>query len=85
VDESETSRAAGDPQERVAHFSEALRRRAAERQAHAAARAIKTNRLDSQSEAELLERLLAERRAAQGMPEAVEPVSVPGMSEPKDG
>jgi len=85
VDESETSRGAADPQERVAHFSEALRRRAAERQAHAAARAIKTNRLDSQSEAELLERLLAERRAAQGMPEAVEPVSVPGMSEPKDG
>lgn len=85
VDESETARATGDPQERVAHFAEALRRRAAERQAHAAARAIKTNRLDSRSESELLERLLAERRAAQGMPEAVEPVSVPGMSEPKDG
>jgi DNA primase len=85
VDESETARATGDPDARVAHFSEALRRRAAERQAHAAARAIKTSRLDSQSEAELLERLLAERRAAQGMPETVEPVSVPGMSEPKDG
>ncbi|MFM7245359.1 MAG: DNA primase, partial [Planctomycetaceae bacterium] len=85
VDESETARAAGDPEARVAHFSEALRRRAAERQAHAAARAIKTSRLDSQSEAELLERLFAERRTAQGMPETVEPVSVPGMSEPKDG
>ena len=85
VDESETARATGDPDARVAPFSEALRRRAAARQAHAAARAIKTSRLDSQSEAELLERLLAERRAAQGMPETVEPVSVPGMSEPKDG
>ena len=85
VDESETARATGDPHERVAHFAEALRRRAAERQAHAAARAIKTNRLDSRSESELLERLLAERRAAQGMPETVEPVSVPGMSAPKDG
>jgi replicative DNA helicase len=85
VDESETARATGDPHERVAHFAEALRRRAAERQAHAAARAIKTNRLDSRSESELLERLLAERRTAQGMPETVEPVSVPGMSAPKDG
>jgi hypothetical protein len=37
------------------------------------ARALKTSRLDSRSEAELLERLVAERRAVQG------------MSEPKDG
>jgi DNA primase len=85
VDESGATRAAGDPQERVGHFTEALRRRSAERQAHASARAIKTNRLDSRSEAELLERLLAERRAAQGVPEPIEPCSVRGTSEPKDG
>jgi len=66
VDESEHTRATGDPQERVAHFAECLRRRAAERQAHAAALAIKTNRLDPEREAQLLERLLAERSAAQG-------------------
>jgi DNA primase len=85
VDESGAARGSLDPEERVGHFTEALRRRAAERQAHVAARALKTNRLDSRSEAEILERLLAERRAAQGMPETVEPVSVPGMSAPKDG
>jgi DNA primase len=85
VDESGSTRASGDPQDRVIHFTEALRRRSAERQAHAAARALKTNRLDSRSEAELLERLLAERRTAQGMPDPVEPWSALGTSEPKDG
>jgi len=81
VDEEGSARGVVDPQERVGHFAEALRRRAAERQAHVAARAIKTNRLDSQSEAELLERLLAERRAAQGVAEW----TVQGASESKDG
>jgi DNA primase len=85
VDESGAARGSLDPEERVGHFTEALRRRAAERQAHVAARALKTNRLDSRSEAEILERLLAERRAAQGMPDGVAPCSVQAASEPKEG
>ena len=85
VDESGAARGNLDPEERVGHFTEALRRRAAERQAHVAARALKTNRLDSRSEAEILERLLAERRAAQGMPDGVAPCSVQAASEPKEG
>jgi DNA primase len=85
VDESGAARGGLDPQERVSHFTEALRRRAAERQAHVAARALKTNRLDSRSEAEILERLLAERRAAQGMPDGIAPCSVQAASEPKEG
>ena len=85
VDESGAARGSLDPRERVGHFTEALRRRAAERQAHVAARALKTNRLDSRSEAEILERLLAERRVAQGMPDEVAPCSVQAASEPKEG
>ena len=71
----ETSAARGEiaAHERMHHLEDALRRRSAERQAHASARTLKTSRLDAQSEAELLERLVAERRAAQG------------MSDPKDG
>ena len=53
--------------ERIHYLKDALRRRSAERQSHASARTLKTSRLDAQSEAELLERLVAERRAAQGM------------------
>ena len=85
VDESGAERGGLDPRERVGHFTEALRRRAAERQAHVSARALKTNRLDSRSEAEVLERLLAERRVAQGMPDEVAPCSVQAASEPKEG
>lgn len=85
VDESGAERGGLDPRERVGHFTEALRRRAAERQAHVAARALKTNRLDSRSEAEVLERLLAERRVAQGMPDDVAPCSVQAAAEPKEG
>jgi hypothetical protein len=85
VDESGAARVGLDPQERVGHFTEALRRRAAERQAHVAARALKTNRLDSRSEAEILERLLSERRAAQGMPDGTAPCTVPDASKPKEG
>ena len=73
VDEENTARGAGAPGERIGHLADALRRRAATAGARASARAIKTSRLDSQSEAELLERLVAQRRVAQG------------MSEPKDG
>jgi hypothetical protein len=73
ADESSASRGTIDPHERIHHLEDALRRRSAERQAHASARSLKTSRLDSRSEAELLERLVAERRAAQG------------MTDPKDG
>ena len=73
VDETSAERGPIDPHERINHLEDALRRRSAERQAHASARTLKTSRLDSQSEAELLERLVAERRAAQG------------MADPKDG
>jgi len=71
----ETSAARGDlgADERIGHLADALRRRAAGRVARASARTLKTTRLDSRAEAELLERLVAQRRAAQG------------MTEPKDG
>ena len=73
VDETSAERGPIEPQERINHLEDALRRRSAERQAHASARTLKTSRLDSRSEAELLERLVAERRAVQG------------MTDPKDG
>jgi DNA primase len=73
LDETAAGRAVADPLERIRHFEEALDRRAAARRALASARALKTDRLDSRSEAELLERLVAERRIVQG------------MTEPKDG
>jgi len=73
VDESRADRGQIDPQERLQHLEEAIRRRAAERRARASARALKTDRLDTGAEAELLARLVAERRAVQG------------MAEPKDG
>jgi len=73
VDETSAARGPIPPQDRMLHLEDALRRRHAERQAHASARTLKTSRLDSRSEAELLERLVAERRAAQG------------MTDPKDG
>jgi len=73
VDDSTAERGAVDPAERLHHLEDALRRRSAQRQAQASARALKSSRLDPGSEAVLLERLVAQRRAAQG------------MSEPKDG
>ncbi len=73
VDETSAARGPIDAQERMHHLEDALRRRSAERQAHASARALKTSRLDSRAEAELLERLVAERRVVQG------------MTDPKDG
>ena len=73
VDESSLARGPVAPDERLAHLEDALRRRSAERQAHVSARALKTSRLDTEAGAELLERLVAERRAAQG------------MADPKDG
>jgi DNA primase len=73
VDDSTAARGPVDPAERLHHLEDALRRRSAQRQAQASARALKSSRLDPGSEAVLLERLVAQRRAAQG------------MSEPKDG
>ncbi len=73
VDESSAARGPVPPDARLQHLEDALRRRSAERQAHASARALKTSRLDAEAGVELLGRLVAERRAAQG------------MAEPKDG
>ena len=73
VDESNAGRTTVDGQERMDHLRDALRRRSAERQAHRSARTLKTSQLDPGSEAALLEQLVAQRRAAQG------------MTEPKDG
>jgi DNA primase len=73
VDETSAGRATVDGQDRMDHIRDALRRRSAERQAHRSARALKTSQLDPGSEAALLEQLVAQRRAAQG------------MTEPKDG
>jgi hypothetical protein len=73
VDEASAARPT-DPQDRLRHLEDALHRRAAERRATASARALSTtDGLDTRTEAELLERLVAERRVAQG------------MSDPKDG
>lgn len=80
VDETSSARAPLDPRERVHHLEDALRRRSAQRQAHRSARTLKTSRLDPGSEAALLEQLVAQRRALQGMTD----VDV-GMTEPKDG
>lgn len=67
VDEETTDRGPAAAQERIHHLQDALRRRSAERQAHASARQLKTSRLDPGSEAALLEQLVVQRRAAQGM------------------
>jgi hypothetical protein len=80
VDETTASRTPLDPQERIHHLQDALRRRSAQRQAHMSARTLKTSRLDPGSEAALLEQLVAQRRAVQGMTDVDE-----GMTDPKDG
>ena len=80
VDETSAARTPLDPTERVHHLEDALRRRSAQRQAHRSARTLKTSRLDPGSEAALLEQLVAQRRAVQGMIDVDE-----GMTEPKDG
>ncbi len=67
VDEEAAQRGPVDSTERMAHFLDALRRRSAEREAHASERKIKTSELDDSSEEELLEQLVAQRRVAQGM------------------
>ena len=67
VDEETSERGPVDPRERIDHLQDAMRRRSAERQAHASARQLKTSRLDPGSEAALLEQLVVQRRAAQGM------------------
>ncbi|MBM4023556.1 MAG: toprim domain-containing protein, partial [Planctomycetes bacterium] len=61
-----------ESQERLDHLADALRRRSAGRVARASARAIKTARCETGSEAELLERLVAQRRVAQGIAEPKE-------------
>ncbi|MFM7107827.1 MAG: DNA primase [Planctomycetaceae bacterium] len=71
--ESGADRAGADPRERMMHFEEALKRRAAARRARESALALQGDGLDTETTAKLLERLVAERRAAQG------------IAEPKDG
>ena len=80
VDETSAARAPVDSRERIHHLEDALRRRSAQRQAHRSARTLKTSRLDPGSEAALLEQLVAQRRAVQGMTDVDQ-----GMTDPKDG
>jgi len=72
VDEAAATRPI-EPQDRIRQLEETLARRAAERRAKASARLLQSDRLAPEAELELLERLVAERRAVQG------------MAEPKDG
>jgi len=72
VDEAAATRPI-EPQDRIRQLEEMLARRAAERRARASARLLQSDRLAPEAELELLERLVAERRAVQG------------MAEPKDG
>ena len=71
--ETGAARPGPDPQERFVHFEEALRRRTAARRARESALALEGADLDTETTAKLLERLVAERRVAQG------------IAEPKDG
>ena len=73
VDETGAARGTADPSERLGHLREAARRRSATRIAASRARQLKASGLDAESEADLLEQLVAQRRVAQG------------MSDPKDG
>ncbi|MFM8891914.1 MAG: DNA primase [Planctomycetia bacterium] len=80
VDEASAAGRPVDPVERLHHLQDALRRRVAERQSHTSARALKAARLDPAAEAALLEQLVAQRRAAQGMDDVDQ-----GMTGPMDG
>jgi hypothetical protein len=72
LDETGPRLGASDPEERLRQFTDTLERRSAAVRARASARSLKTDQLDSRAEAELLERLVAERRVAQGMAEPME-------------
>jgi len=73
IDEAASARPL-EPWERLRELEAALHRRTASRRATASARILTTTEgLDTRTEAELLERLVADRRLAQG------------MTEPKDG
>ncbi len=58
--------------ERLVHWEESRRRRTAHRLAQASVTALKSSALDPGAEADLLERLVAQRRAVQGMTEPKE-------------
>ena len=73
IDDSGSLRCAGNPSERLGQLLEALRRRSAETMARTHAKVLTSTRLEPLAEAELLEQLVAQRRAAQG------------MTDPKDG
>ena len=71
--DSRADRPGPDPQERFVHFEDALRRRAAAQRARESALALQGDGLDTETTTRLLERLVAERRVAQG------------IADPKDG
>ena len=73
IDAFVQSGAAVAPATRAAHLEEALRRRRVDREVAEGVRTLKSSRLGSEAEAEVLERLVARRREAQG------------MTDPKDG
>jgi DNA primase len=67
VDETGSSRGQFDPAARLAHLREALHRRIAARRCDASARQLRTAGLRPEDAAGLLEQLVAQRRAAQGI------------------
>jgi hypothetical protein len=73
VDESAAARRAIPPAERLEQLQEALRLRSARRETERTSRILKTQSLDADAEAALLEQIVAQRRRAQG------------MSDPKEG
>jgi DNA primase len=73
VDESAASRRGITPPERLKQLQEALKLRSVRRQTERTSRILKTQSLDADAEAALLEQIVAQRRLAQG------------MSDPKEG
>jgi len=73
VDESAAARKGIAPPERLQQLEDALRLRGVRREAERTSRILKTQSLDADAEAALLEQIVAQRRLAQG------------MSDPKEG
>jgi len=73
VDEQAAARKGLTPPDRLQHLQETLRRRQAHRETERTSRILKTQSLDADAEAALLEQIVAQRRLAQG------------MSDPKEG
>ena len=73
VDESAAARKGIAAAERIKQLEEALRLRRVQRETQRTSRILKTQSLDADAEAALLEQIVAQRRLAQG------------MSDPKEG